>query len=101
MADPSALTTPIRDIVASIISTAVQEEKVNKADDISAVSSRDDLMLDVSQQLRTLIATMADQQTLLISLGSKVQALEAAQPQLSPGNSNNNNNNITPFSDQL
>ena len=71
MADPSALNTPLRDIVASMISTAVNEEKVNSADDISAVSNRDDLMLDVSQQLKSLITTISDQQSLLLSLGSK------------------------------
>ena len=78
MADPSALSTPLQDVVIGIISGAVNEEKVNSADEVSAISSRDDVLQDVSQQLQSLIATISSQQTLLLSLGSKVQELEAA-----------------------
>ena len=101
MEDPSALCTPLRGIVVGVNSRAVNEEKVNSADDLSAVSSRDDAIQEVNQQLKSLIATISNQQALLLSLGSKVPALEMAQSQLSLGNSNNNNNNIAPFSDQL
>ena len=93
MADPGALSTPLRDVIG-MISGAVAEEKVNSADELSAISNRDDILLDVNQQLQTLIATISSQQTLLLSLGSKVQALEAASPQLSTGTNNNNNNNV-------
>ena len=57
----------------------------SSVDEVSAVSSRNDALQDVSQQLQSLIATISSQQSLLLSLGSKVQALEAAQPQLSQG----------------
>ena len=93
MADPSALRTPLRDVVVDMISGAVNEEKVNSADDLSAVSSRDDAIQEVNQQLKSLIATISNQQALLLSLGSKVPALETAQPQLSQGKSNKINNN--------
>ena len=92
MADPSALRTPLRGVVVGMISGAVNEEKVNSADEVSAVSSRDDVLQDVNQQLKSLIATISSQQTLLLSLGNKVQVLEAAQPQISQGKTNNNNN---------
>ena len=72
MADPGALSTPLRDVIG-MISGVANEEKVNSTNEVSAISSRDDVLLDVSQQLQSLIATISSQQTLLLSLGSKVQ----------------------------
>ena len=45
MADPSALRTPLRDVVVGMIFGAVNEEKASCVDKVSAVSGGDDVTL--------------------------------------------------------